>query len=135
MFLSCISMWLLPWIPIFGRYIIQDQVFSGIGIGNGALNATQALAEGSFVDIPGRTHQVGIDYTRTFTPAFVNQARISYSHARAFFEGGAFGNCVERVPAIKPVSRNCSTRPLSSFHGRAGSQRRPKFNMRRLLMR
>ena len=79
---------------IFGRYVIQDQLFSGIGVGNGALNATQALAEGSFVDVPGRTHQVGIDYTRTFTPAFVNQARISYSHARAFFEGGAVGNCL-----------------------------------------
>jgi outer membrane receptor protein involved in Fe transport len=79
---------------IFGRYVIQDQLFSGIGIAHGALNATQALAEGSFVDVPGRTHQVGIDYTRTWTPNLVNQARISYSHARAFFEGGAFGNCL-----------------------------------------
>src|SRR2546430_633668 len=68
---------------IFGRYVIQDQLFSGIGVGNGALNATQALAEGSFVDVPGRTHQIGIDYTRTWTPSLVNQARISYSHARA----------------------------------------------------
>lgn len=89
---------------IFARYLIQDQIFSGIGVANGALNTTQSVAEGSFVDVPGRTHQIGIDYTRTWTPALVNQARISYSHARAFFEGGAFGNCLSSSFSSCPAS-------------------------------
>jgi hypothetical protein len=47
--------------------------------------------------------------------------------------GGAFGNCVERTFAIRSGRRNCSWRPLISCHGNAGSQRNPRFTIRRWL--
>ncbi|HSB74565.1 MAG TPA: hypothetical protein VLC12_02895, partial [Terriglobales bacterium] len=45
------------------------------------------------VDVPGRSQQIGLDYTRTFTDNMLNQVRFSYSRAGFGFEGGGFPNC------------------------------------------
>jgi outer membrane receptor protein involved in Fe transport len=87
----------------FGRYVIQDQLFGGIGVPQGPLNAAQAIAEGSFVDLPARTHQVGLDWSRSWSPSFLNQVRYAYSRADVGFEGGAFGGCT------RSAITNCPT--------------------------
>lgn len=89
---------------VWGRYVIQDQLSGGIPVANGNLNAVQSTPTGSFVDVPARTHQVGIDWTRTWTPAFVNQARYSYGHADVGFEGGAFPGCTRSAVTNCPTS-------------------------------
>jgi hypothetical protein len=54
------------------------------------------------VDVPGRSQQIGLDWTRTFTSNFLNQVRYSYSRARSGFEGGAFPNCLQSNFAVCP---------------------------------
>ncbi len=81
----------------FARYIYQN-TFSRA--------ATGRIAAGAFVDEPGTTHQIGLDYTRTWTPNFVNQMRASY--ARSFFgfageQGGKFATCQVATITSCPV--------------------------------
>ena len=52
-------------------------------------------AGGDFVDVPGRSQQIGLDYTRTFSNNLLNQARFSYSRSSSAFQGGAFPNCTQ----------------------------------------
>ena len=66
------------------RYIIQD--FNNI-------NATGRFGAGTVVDVPGRTQQIALDWTRSFTSRFVNSFRFNYSRAGFFFEGGTFPDC------------------------------------------
>lgn len=75
---------------LFGRYIFQQTINTNVGFEGGA-----AAAGGDFVDVPGRSQQIGLDYTRTITNNFLNQVRYSYSRARSGFEGGAFPNCLQ----------------------------------------
>ena len=79
---------------IFGRYVIQDQLSGGIPVATGNQNATQVTAVGGFVSVPARTHQIGLDWTRSWTASLVNQLHYSYGHADVGFEGGGFPNCV-----------------------------------------
>jgi outer membrane receptor protein involved in Fe transport len=65
-------------------------------------DGVQAAAGGDFVDVPGRSQQIGLDWTRTFTSNFLNQVRYSYSRARSGFEGGAFPNCLQSNFAVCP---------------------------------
>jgi hypothetical protein len=74
----------------FGRYIFQQSVTT-----NFPFEGSQAGAGGDFVNVPGRSQQIGLDYTHTFSNNFLNQARFSYSRSRIGFEGGAFPDCVQ----------------------------------------
>lgn len=66
------------------RYIFQQNILTG---------ATGRFAAGSWVDIPARDQQIALDWTRTFSSRFVNQARYSFSRAGFGFEGGSFSGC------------------------------------------
>jgi hypothetical protein len=70
----------------FGRYIIED-FFTGA--------ATGRFAAGAFVDVPGRTQQIGLDWTRTWSSRFVSTFRFNYSRAGFGFEGGSFPACTQ----------------------------------------
>jgi outer membrane receptor protein involved in Fe transport len=70
----------------FGRYIFQQFISTGVSGGNG-------IAVGDYVDVPGRSQQIGLDWVRNWSLTFVNQARFSFSRAGFAFEGGAFPGC------------------------------------------
>jgi len=72
----------------FARYIFQQNINT-----NQAFFGPADTAAGQFVDVPGRSQQIGLDYTHTFTYNMLNQVRFSYSRAGFGFEGGAFPNC------------------------------------------
>ena len=73
---------------IFGRYYYQKQLFTNVASADLA-----SVAAGQFIDVPSRTHQVGIDWAHTFSPTFINQTRFSYSTSTVGFENGAFPDC------------------------------------------
>ena len=72
---------------VFARYIFQRETNQNVVFGG--LSAPQ----GEVVNVPGQNQQIGLDYTHSFTPLFLNQVRFSYSRARSSFEGGAFPSC------------------------------------------
>jgi hypothetical protein len=49
---------------------------------------------GDYVDVPGRSQQIGLDWARQWSNSFVNTARFSFSRAGFGFEGGAFPGCL-----------------------------------------
>src|SRR5262249_4887824 len=59
----------------FARYFYQDNINFGV---NGTSPANVSFAQGNWVDVPGRSQQIALDWTRSWTQAFVNQARFSY---------------------------------------------------------
>ena len=75
---------------LFGRYIFQQTITT-----NFPFEGAQAGAGGDFVNVPGRSQQIGLDYTHTFTNNFLNQLRFSFSRSRSAFENGAFPNCLQ----------------------------------------
>ena len=74
---------------LFGRYLFQKTIVT-----NEAFTGPAGAAQGQFVNVPGKTQQVGLDYTHTFSPNFLNQARFGYSRSTSEFDGGGFSNCV-----------------------------------------
>ncbi len=71
---------------LFARYIFQDAYFGVSG----------RVSAGAWVDVPGRTQQIGLDWVRNWTNTFINQVRFSYSRAKFTFggqAGGKFANC------------------------------------------
>jgi outer membrane receptor protein involved in Fe transport len=83
---------------LFARYIFQQTIF-----GNQDFDGSGAAAGGDFVDVPGRSQQIGLDYTRTISNNLLNQIRFSYSRATSAFQGGAFPNCTQtNVPSCPP---------------------------------
>lgn len=72
----------------FARYIYQDTAQT---------NVTGRAAAGTEVDLPAKDQQIGLDWSRTWTSNFVNQARFSFSRAKFGFEGGTLNqfNCVQ----------------------------------------
>jgi len=72
----------------FTRYLFQQQLYTNLPLG------FAAAAQGQIYNIPGRSQQIGLDYTHTFSSSFLNQVRFSYSRSRSEFDGGAFPNCV-----------------------------------------
>jgi len=92
----------------FGRYVFQQNLSTGVGGGNG-------IAVGDYVDVPGRSQQIGLDWSRTWSVNFVNQARFSFSRAGFGFEGGAVPGC------LRSAINNCPTNiTFSSSSGLAG---------------
>ena len=81
---------LTPKDRFFARYIFQQTINTNVEFEGSALGAG-----GDFVDVPGRSQQIGLDYTRTFSNNLLNQARFSYSRSSSAFQGGAFPNCTQ----------------------------------------
>lgn len=71
---------------VSARYIFQQNIFTG---------ATGRFAGGAWVDIPARDQQIALDWSRTFSNQWVNQARYSFSRAGFGFEGGSFPGCTQ----------------------------------------
>jgi hypothetical protein len=68
------------------RYIIEDFITQA---------ATGRFAAGAYVDVPGRTQQIAVDWTRTWSSRFVSTFRFNYSRAGFGFEGGSFPTCTQ----------------------------------------
>jgi len=72
----------------FARYIFQQQINTNVTVASQAENAS-----GNFVDVPARAQSIGLDWSRTFSPLFLNQVRFSYGRTNVGFEGGGFPDC------------------------------------------
>ena len=57
------------------------------------LYTAEAIAAGGYSNVNGITHQVGGDWTHTFTPSMINQLRYGYQQSNIAFEGGTIPNC------------------------------------------
>ena len=51
------------------------------------------VAAGTYSNVNAKTHQVGGDWTRTFTPSITNQLRYGFQQSHIAFEGGGIPNC------------------------------------------
>ena len=92
---------------IFGRYYYQKQLFTNVSI-----NGLAGLAAGQFIDEPSRTHSVGVDWSHTFSPMFLNQARFSYFTTTVGFENGGFPDCSRTTFAKCPTFVNFNDNTL-----------------------
>jgi hypothetical protein len=71
------------------RYIYQNNPYiPGLYLTSAATNAA-----GGFVNVTGITHEVGGDWTHTFTPSITNQLRYSFQQSTIAFESGAIPSC------------------------------------------
>jgi hypothetical protein len=71
---------------IYARYIRQTQ---------DNVNTNQGNAWGGFpVNVPSATLQSGLDWTRSFSPKLVNEARLNYYRLVLQFGGNSIGNTV-----------------------------------------
>jgi outer membrane receptor protein involved in Fe transport len=77
-----------------GRYILQDFITAA---------STGRFAAGAFVDVPGRTQQIALDWTRTWSSRFVSTFRFNYSRAGFGFERGGFPNCTQSAILTCPT--------------------------------
>ncbi|HKF46111.1 MAG TPA: TonB-dependent receptor [Terracidiphilus sp.] len=73
----------------FARYYYQNTLFTG-----DLANGPTAIASGGYIDITGRTHSIGADWTHTFSPKWINQLRYSFQQSVTGFQGGGVPNCV-----------------------------------------
>jgi hypothetical protein len=80
----------------FARYVYQKQYEGGVNDGNG-------VDVGDYQYIPSLSQQIGLDWTRTFSNAFVNQVRFSYSRASIFFQEQSFSGCNSNAPTDCPT--------------------------------
>jgi len=81
---------------VFGRYVFQQQIQSGVNFGNG-------IDVGDFQTVPGRDQQIGLDWVHNISTTLLNQARFSYSRARFFFEEGSVASCNDQTPLGCPA--------------------------------
>jgi outer membrane receptor protein involved in Fe transport len=79
----------------FARYIFQQSI---------STVASGTISSGAWVDIPAKDQQIGLDYTRTWSPRFVQQYRFSFSRAGFGFEAGSFPNCLRSSISLCPTS-------------------------------
>jgi hypothetical protein len=80
----------------FGRYVYQKQYSGGLNYGNG-------LDIGDYQDVPSLSQQIGLDWARNFSNAFVNQVRFSFSRASVFFQEQSFASCNSNSPTDCPT--------------------------------
>jgi len=80
----------------FGRYIFQKTINDGINFGLG-------ISVGDWQIIPGKSQQIGLDWTHTFSNVFVNQVRLSFSRASSFFNEGSIPSCNDQNPLACPA--------------------------------
>jgi outer membrane receptor protein involved in Fe transport len=83
----------------FVRYYYQNDLTTG-----GLANAPTAIASGGYIEITGRTHSIGADWTHTFSPTWINQLRYSFQQAVSGFEGGGVPDCVSTNFTACPTS-------------------------------
>src|SRR5581483_10177411 len=88
---------------VFGRYVFQQQFFGGLG-GSAQSTTAQTIAQGDFINNPGRDQQIGLDWSHTFGPSFINQFRASFSRVGFGFEGGGHPKCVRAT-----IGSDCPT--------------------------
>jgi outer membrane receptor protein involved in Fe transport len=81
---------------LFARYVYQKQFEGGIGFGNG-------IDIGDYQDVPSLSQQIGLDWARNFSNAFVNQVRFSFSRASIFFQEQSFATCNSVSPTACPT--------------------------------
>src|SRR5438105_8663979 len=79
------------------RYLFQKTLVT-----NEAFFGDAASAQGQIVNVPGKTHQVGLDWTHAFSPLFLNQVRFSYGRSTSEFDGGGFPTCVLATSGLCP---------------------------------
>ncbi|MBW4027208.1 MAG: TonB-dependent receptor [Acidobacteria bacterium] len=84
----------LDWQPttkdhFFARYFYQDDP---------TIEAGGNVAAGAWYDVPDTAHSVGADWTRTYSPSWVNQIRYSFQQTKLFFQSGAQANCTVNTP-------------------------------------
>jgi Carboxypeptidase regulatory-like domain/TonB dependent receptor/TonB-dependent Receptor Plug Domain len=80
----------------FARYVYQKQYSGGIGFGNG-------IDIGDYQFVPSLSQQIGLDWARNFSSAFVNQVRFSFSRASVFFQEQSFPTCNSVSPTACPT--------------------------------
>lgn len=99
---------------VFVRYIYQQTINTV---------ASGTVSSGSWVDVPAKDQQIGLDYTRTWNSHWVSQARFSYSRAGFGFEGGAFPTCLQASISNCPASIAINnTDPANKFASFAGNR-------------
>ena len=81
----------------FVRYIYQKTFNGGVNFGNG-------IDVGDYQDIPALSQQIGLDWARNFSNAFVNQVRFSYSRSSVFFQEQSFPTCNSNTPTDCPTN-------------------------------
>ena len=69
---------------LFLRYFFQK---------NPSIGASGNLLTGAFVNVNGKVHSVGADWTHTFSPRLTNQLRYSFQQSNLTFDGGGFPGC------------------------------------------
>ncbi|MGC1784636.1 MAG: carboxypeptidase regulatory-like domain-containing protein [Acidobacteriaceae bacterium] len=74
----------------FGRFYYQSQSYAALGAGSSDEN----VAQGAWFDIPVSNYLIAGNWTRTFSPRWVNSLTYGFQQEKVFFEGGALPNCV-----------------------------------------
>src|SRR3984957_14058832 len=87
---------LTPQDSFFGRYVYQKTFSGGVNFGNG-------IDVGDWQTVPGLSQQIGLDWVRDFSNAFVNQVRFSFSRASSFFQEQSFPSCNSNTPTACPA--------------------------------
>jgi hypothetical protein len=80
---------------VFARYLFQQNTSSGINFGLGA-------QIGDYQTIPGRSQQIGLDWSRSISNTMINQVRLSFSRAAFYFNEGGFTGCNQSAPLNCP---------------------------------
>ena len=80
----------------FARYNFQQQNVGNTPLGGGL------GAQGVIYTVYGRTQQVGLDETHSFTSTILNQVRFSYSRSISEFDKGGFPTCTLTDQGICP---------------------------------
>jgi outer membrane receptor protein involved in Fe transport len=80
----------------FGRYVYQKTFNGGVNDGNG-------IQVGDWQTVPGLSQQIGLDWVRDYSNAFVNQVRFSFSRASSFFQEQSFPSCNSNTPTACPT--------------------------------
>jgi hypothetical protein len=71
----------------------KDRFFLRYNYQNNPTVPTNNSAAGNFVNVNGITHEVGGDWTHTFTSNLIDQLRYSFQQSTIAFEGGAVPSC------------------------------------------
>jgi hypothetical protein len=74
---------------IYLRYNYQNNPYSAALY----LQSAAASAGGGYAGVNGISHEVGGDWTHTFTPSLINQVRYAFQQSNIAFEGGAIPTC------------------------------------------